>query len=56
MATYQCSECGYQYNEALGDDYEGYPPGRLFSELPDDFACPDCAVCGKPEFVLRTDG
>ena len=51
MARYRCPGCGYTYDEARGDDHEGYPPGFRFDELPDDFVCPDCAVRYKEDFV-----
>lgn len=54
MAVYRCPECGYTYDESAGDAHEGYPAGTPFSELPDDFACPDCSVRFKEDFeVLR---
>ena len=45
-----CPECGYTYDETVGDAHEGYPAGTLFSDLPDDFACPDCSVQFKEDF------
>jgi rubredoxin len=47
---YQCPGCGYVYDESLGDDHEGYPPGFLFKDLPEDFVCPACAVRYKEDF------
>lgn len=52
MAEYQCPECGYRYDESAGDVHEGFRPGTPFEELPDDFACPDCAVRDKQDFIL----
>lgn len=49
---YKCPGCGYTYDEAVGDDHEGYPPGMQFSDLPDDFVCPACAVRYKEDFVI----
>ena len=51
MAKFQCSGCDYIYDEAVGDEHEGYPPGTAFDVLPDDFTCPDCAVRYKEDFV-----
>jgi len=51
MSTFQCPECGYQFDEDAGDSHEGYKPGTTFESLPDDFACPDCAVRFKEDFV-----
>ncbi len=55
---YRCPGCGYTYDESIGDDHEGYAPGFLFADLPDDFVCPDCAVRYKEDFerVEPADG
>jgi len=52
LATYQCPDCGYTYDEIQGHPHEGFAPGTLWSQVPDDFACPDCAVRDKQDFVL----
>lgn len=52
MTVYRCPECGYEYDEAVGDEHEGYSPGIAFADLPDDFACPDCSVRFKEDFEL----
>ena len=52
MNIYRCPGCGYRYDEARGDEHEGYPPGTLFGALPADFVCPDCAVRAKDDFVV----
>lgn len=38
------------FSEERGDDHEGYPPGTPFAALPENFACPDCAVRFKEDF------
>jgi len=53
VSVYRCPECGYEFDEASGDTHEGYPPGTPFSDLPEDFACPDCAVRFKEDFERR---
>ncbi len=50
MTAYRCPECGYLYDEELGDSHEGYAPGTPFDALPEDFACPDCSVRFKSDF------
>ena len=50
MSRFRCPECGYVYDESQGDEHEGYRPGTPFEALPDDFACPDCAVRLKEDF------
>ncbi len=52
MSKYQCPDCGYTYDEILGHPHEGFPPGTPWSQVPEDFACPDCAVRDKEDFVL----
>lgn len=52
MAKYKCPDCNFIYDEAEGFMREGFHPGTLFAELPDDFACPDCFVRDKDEFEL----
>ena len=46
---YVCNVCGYVYDEDLGDADNGIEKGTKFSDLPEDFACPLCAV-GKEDF------
>ncbi len=49
-SRYQCTDCGYIYDEAVGCPREGYAPGTRWSQIPDDWACPDCAVRDKVDF------
>ena len=55
MARYHCEECGFVYDEDAGYDDEGFPPGTAWAVIPDDWACPDCAVQEKPDFVKLED-
>ena len=50
-ARYQCSDCGYIYDEAAGCSHEGFKPGTPWSQIPDNWPCPDCAVREKPDFI-----
>ncbi len=52
MARYRCPGCGYTYDEREGDAHEGFPPDTPFDSLPEDFACPDCAVRDKADFEV----
>ena len=49
MKKYICGVCGYVYDEALGDNDGGIPPGTPFEELPEDWSCPVCGAA-KSEF------
>ncbi len=55
MARYQCTDCGYVYDEAKGDPHEGFPPGTRWALIPDDWPCPDCAVRDKIDFIPLHD-
>lgn len=54
-SSYQCTDCGFVYNEAEGCEREGFPPGTAWSAIPDDWPCPDCAVREKIDFKPLTD-
>jgi len=49
MDKYRCTVCSYVYNPAVGDESSGIKPGTPFSDLPDDWVCPECGV-GKDMF------
>lgn len=51
MSRYRCDDCGHTYDEAVGDPREGFGPGTPWSQIPDDWFCPDCAVRDKVDFV-----
>lgn len=40
--TYECTVCGWVYDEAAGDPASGIPPGIPWAALPEDWACPVC--------------
>lgn len=46
MNKYECTVCGYVYDEEEGDPESEVPPGTIFEDLPDDWICP---VCGAPK-------
>ncbi len=50
-SRYQCTDCGFIYDEAQGCAREGFAPGTKWSQIPNDWACPDCAVREKVDFV-----
>ncbi|WP_067892747.1 rubredoxin [Nocardia vaccinii] len=55
MAAFRCPVCDYVYDEAEGAAREGFPPGTPWSEVPDDWCCPDCGVREKVDFDAVTD-
>lgn len=50
MSRHVCPGCGHVYDETTGHPREGFPPGTPWSAIPDDWACPDCAVRDKADF------
>ena len=48
---YLCQFCGYIYDEQAGDPAHGLAPGTRWSDVPEDWGCPDCAVT-KADFAL----
>ena len=49
MKKYVCTVCGYIYEEAAGDPYNGVEPGTKWEDVPEDWVCPVCGV-GKDQF------
>ncbi len=49
MAKYECSVCGYIYDEADGIPEAGIAPGTTWMDLPEDWICPLCGA-EKSEF------
>jgi alkane 1-monooxygenase len=49
--AYRCPGCGYTYLTAQGAPHEGFAPGTPWSAIPENWACPDCAVREKPDFI-----
>ena len=41
---YECTVCGYLYDEDEGDPDNGVEPGTAWEDIPDSFTCPICGV------------
>jgi rubredoxin len=48
---YECNVCGYVYDPEVGDPDNKIEPGTPFSDLPDDWVCPECGA-GKDDFSV----
>ena len=44
MKKYVCNICGYEYDEAVGEQSQGVPAGTKWGEVTEDFVCPICGV------------
>ena len=51
MKKWMCVNCGWMYDEALGDLGSGLAPGTAWENIPDDWTCPDCGS-GKADFEM----
>ncbi len=49
MKKFECTVCGFVYDEATGDPENGIAPGTKWEDLPEDYTCPLCGV-GKEDF------
>lgn len=52
LRVWECIACGWRYDERLGDPDGGIPPGTLWQDIPDDWACPECGAA-KAMFDMR---
>jgi rubredoxin len=49
MAKYECTVCGYVYDEEAGDLDNDIEPGTNWEDLPNDWVCPVCGA-SKDQF------
>ncbi len=49
MAKWECTVCGWVYDEEKGHPESGIEPGTKFEDLPDDWVCPVCGA-SKEDF------
>ena len=54
MKKYECSVCGYIYDESAGDPDSGIATGTKWDDLPEDWECPLCGA-SKNEFEAQED-
>ena len=47
----RCPNCDYLYEVAAGEEREGFAAGTAWSDIPDDWCCPDCGVREKLDFA-----
>ena len=52
MKTWICVVCGLIYDETKGWPDEGIPAGTRWTDVPDDWICPDCGV-SKADFDMQ---
>jgi rubredoxin len=50
---WSCVHCSHLYDEAVGDPDAGIVPGTPWSDVPEDWVCPDCGA-SKAGFEMVT--
>nr|WP_257265610.1 rubredoxin [Endozoicomonas sp. ONNA2] len=51
MKKWQCTICGFVYDESVGWPEDGIPAGTAWEDVPKDWHCPDCGA-GKDDFEM----
>ncbi len=51
MRKWQCSVCGFIYDEVQGLPEDGIAAGTDWNDIPDDWECPECGV-SKTDFEM----
>ncbi len=52
MENWECTLCGYVYEQASGDPENGVEPGTAFNDIAEDWVCPTCGA-GKEFFEKK---
>lgn len=52
LRVWKCACCGLIYDEAKGWSEDGLAPGTKWSDVPDDWTCPDCGA-SKSDFEME---
>lgn len=48
---WMCIQCGWMYDEELGDPTSGIAPNTRWEDVPDSWVCPDCGTA-KADFQM----
>lgn len=46
-----CMNCGWTFDEEIGDPLAGIAPGTRWEDVPESWTCPDCGAA-KSEFEM----
>jgi rubredoxin len=49
--SWMCVLCGFIYDEALGIPEEGIPAGTRWTDVPEEWICPECSAT-KQDFDM----
>lgn len=49
--TWICMNCGWIFDEAVGDPPSDIAPGTRWEDVPETWACPDCGAT-KSDFEM----
>ncbi len=56
MAKWECTACGYVYDEEKGDQDSGIAPGTKWEDIPNDWVCPVCGIAKSDTSVWVKQG
>ncbi|MGZ0141718.1 rubredoxin [Rhodococcus qingshengii] len=52
---YQCAQCGFEYDEAVGWPEDGIEPGTRWDDIPEDWSGPDCGAAKSDFFMVEVE-
>ena len=55
MRKWVCLNCGYIYDEAVGDPAAGLAAGTRWEDVPEHWTCPDCGASKSDFEMIETD-
>lgn len=55
MKKYQCIVCGFIYDEIEGSPIDGIAAGTRWTDVPDDWVCPECGVAKEDFEMIEID-
>ena len=55
MTIYVCLHCEYRFDSEKGDPAYDIPAGATPADMPEGWACPECAALGVDAFIAEEE-
>lgn len=55
MTVYVCLHCEYRFDSEKGDPAYDIPAGATPADMPEGWACPECAALGIDAFIAEEE-
>jgi hydroxylamine reductase len=55
MTVYVCLHCEYRFDTEKGDPAYDIPAGATPADMPEGWACPECAALGIDAFIAEEE-